>query len=551
MIFTALFPFLFGCRSIEEQVEPAEADLVIVVEKAMPMERPVKGRTAIVVRNGRILEIAGERGIKRFLGGKTRIVEFKGGYLYPGLVDAHAHTEGLGKSLDMVDLRGAESFEAVIERVKRKARTTPRGKWIIGRGWDQNLWKRRKMPDRVLLSREVPDHPVWLKRIDGHAGLANSMAMRIAGLDKNTMDVKGGKIFRFEDGSPTGLLLDNAMDLIERAIPEESGEEVERNLLLAQERCMRCGLTRIHDAAIRKKVYAALNRLEKEGKWKIGIYGMLLYDDFDVLPPVDDPGPRARLRFRAVKFFADGALGSRGAALLEPYSDDPGNTGLLTLDPAGFREKLKKAVEKGYQPCTHAIGDRAVRMVLDTYQRVMDEKQRKRLRPRIEHAQVVAREDIPRFKRLGIIASMQPTHLTTDMAWAPSRLGPERIKGAYAFKTFMDLGTSVCFGSDFPVERVSPLRGIFAAITTRPPEEPWKPPYRKDQMLDPGRALLGFTLGAAYAAFEEKVRGRLEPGFQADFTILDADILEAKPEEILKAKVFAVVIGGEIFDFRK
>lgn len=523
------------------------ADRILFFDRVHSIDDAAPRGSAIAIRGSRILAISSEDGILRHRGAKTTLKRFLGAHAYPGLQDAHGHIAGLGDA--GLDLRGLPSYQALVERVRAYASELPPGTWILGRGWDQNRWPVQEMPDHAELSTLVSKHPVFLTRVDGHAALANAMAMKRARLDAETKAPAGGRILRRADRQPTGVLVDNAMRIVRGRIPMPSIREIERRLLSAQEKCFRVGLTRVHDAGVSGPVRRLMRRLEKAGKWKLGVYGMLPAPTGpNALPAPDDPGPRARVRFRAVKLYADGALGSSLAALLSDYSDEKGNAGQLTSSEAELRDRITWCRDKGYQPCIHAIGDRANRVVLDLYASLMSDEQRALLRPRVEHAQVLALVDLKRFRALGVIASMQPTHLTSDMPWAPRRLGADRVKGAYAFRTLLEDGSKLCFGSDFPVEAEDPLEGIFAAVTTIPPRLPDAKPLRSDQALSRRASLHGFTGGAAYAAFEEDVRGRIAPGYEADLTILDRNLLDesAPPRAILGAKVLATIVGGEI-----
>ncbi len=526
-----------------------EADLLILAARVHRLDgKP--GGTAVVIRGSRIVAVTTHDGALRYRGGRTRIERLPGGHVFPGIQDAHGHLASLGAK--GVDLRGTRSMAELVDRVTAFAARVPAGQWILGRGWDQNLWPGKRMPDHRELSLRVTKHPVLLRRVDGHAALVNARALELAGVDRSTKAPDGGRILRLESGAPSGVFVDRAMQLVARHVSRGSGlpgPAMAAQLLAAQKACLRVGITRVHDAGVSAAARRAMRELERDGRWKLGVYGMLpAPSSADALPALEDPDPRARIRFRAVKLYADGALGSRGAALLEDYTDEKGNRGLLTTPVQVLRAQVDWCRARGYQPCIHAIGDRANRIVLDAYEQILSAAERTALRPRIEHAQVLAAVDAPRLARLGVLASMQPTHLTTDMPWAPARLGPDRVRGAYAFKTLLEGGTHLCFGSDFPVEPENPFEGVFAAITTRPPSDPGHAPLRPDQALSRVQALRAFTTGAAFAAFEESVRGRISPGFEADLTVVDRDLLDpdVPAEAILATKVLVTVVGGEV-----
>ncbi|MBK8975284.1 MAG: amidohydrolase [Planctomycetes bacterium] len=465
----------------------------------------------------------------------------------PGLVDAHGHLIGLGRSLVNVDLVGTRSFQEVIDRTAARARELPPGAWVIGRGWDQNDWDDTAFPTHARLSAAVSDRPVWLTRIDGHAALANARAMELAGVTRATPAPSGGAIHRDDDGEPTGVFIDRAMALVGGSVPEPGPAEIEEALLAAQRQCLSEGLTAVHDAGIGEDAIDILRRLHVEGRWRLRVHAMLPASETAAIRRGPWQTPDRVLQVRAVKAYADGALGSRGAALLEPYSDAPGQRGLLLTPRAELERIARLCYECGFQLCVHAIGDAANRAVLDVYEAVVPAADRARVRFRIEHAQVVADADFARFAALHVIPAMQPTHLTSDMPWAPNRLGPERIGGAYAWRRFQALGLPVPFGSDFPVERSDPRLGLFAACTTRATDGSGPAVgFRPDQRLDRLRALQGFTRDAAWAAFLERELGTLETGKLADFTVFDRDVLTCPDAELLEARVLLTVIGGRI-----
>ena len=470
--------------------------------------------------------------------------DLPGAFALPGLIDAHGHLLGLGGMLDEVDLVGTTSYQEVIARAVKKASTLPKGSWVIGRGWDQNDWSNTAMPRHQELSAAIPDHPVWLTRVDGHAGLANQKALQLGGVGKDSVVGEGGEILRSEDGEPTGVLVDDAMAAIK--LPALSPDQIRQRLLAAQRECLRHGLTCVHDAGVDRTTLDVMVALHKEGKWLLRTYVLLDPNERELIARGPWQTPDARIVVRAVKLYADGALGSRGASLLEPYTDMPGKRGLVSLPKGMLLEVAQRCADSGMQLCTHAIGDAANRTVLDAYAAVKIEGGLAPLRFRIEHAQVIAEDDFARFARLGVLPSMQPTHLTSDMPWATERLGPERVLRAYAWRRFHGLGVVVPFGSDFPVESVDPRKGLFAAVTTR--GERGGPPggYRPDQKLSREQAIRGFTRHAAHAMFAERDLGRIELGNFADFTVFDRDLLTCAEDDILQAKVLLTVIGGQV-----
>ena len=476
-------------------------------------------------------------------------IDLSGAFVYPGLQDSHGHLLGLGTAMAEVDLVGTRSYEEVIERVVAAAAKTPKGRWILGRGWDQNDWRDKAMPHHADLSAETMDHPVFLVRIDGHAALLNQQALFTAGITADTQAPSGGEILHDEDGEVTGVLVDRAMVLVN--LPELDMDEVQRRYLAAQERCLSMGLTCVHDAGISAANLDDLRMLDKVGKWRLRTYAMLAADQTDAIRKGPWQSRDGLITVRAVKGYADGALGSRGAALLAPYSDRPGYKGLMTNPVAGLQKLAQLCADKGMQLCVHAIGDAANHAVLEAYGKTQFPAGSAAARFRIEHCQVLAPADIPRLAQLGVIPAMQPTHLTSDMPWAPSRLGPDRIATAYAFKTLLDLGLPVAFGSDFPVESADPRKGLFAAVTTRPESGGPADGYRPDQKLDRQTALRGFTLNAAHAMFAEADLGTIAAGKLGDFTVFDRDLMTCPDDDLLQAKVLLTIVGGVVvFDGR-
>jgi predicted amidohydrolase YtcJ len=510
---------------------------------AGPQQTPLSDQ-AIYVEKGHVVEI-GSAAALRSKYSSASVYDASGATILPGLTDAHGHLYGLGQSLDNVPLAGTVSYDDVIARVKARAVTAAPGTWIIGRGWDQNDWPVQQFPTADALDAAVSDHPVWLERIDGHAGLANSVAMRAAGITATTADPDGGRILRGANGAPNGVFIDAATDLVSRAIPEPTREQRKGRILAAAHAIAADGLTEMHDAGAEGITIELVKELIDEHRFPIRAYVMLA--DGPQLEAWFKSGPLMnygdRLTVRSVKLYADGALGSRGAALLQPYNDDPANRGLLLAQPEHLLDVSRRGHAAGFQVNTHAIGDRAVRNVLDAYEKAGVTPGE---RFRIEHLQVIAPADVPRLPRLGVIASMQPTHATSDMPWAEERLGVERAKGAYAWRTVLDAGSRLALGSDFPVEDVNPFFGIYSAVTrqdqTGKPAGGWHPRER----LTLAEAVRGFTSDAAFAAFEETSRGTIEPGKFADFTIVEGDFFHSDPSQLFRTRVRATVVGGAV-----
>jgi hypothetical protein len=531
---------------------PAPADLVIVNARIYTMDPRNPVAEAIAIRGDRIAMVGSRWDADRLEGPSTRVIDATGDAIVPGLHDAHGHVLGLGAARETLDLQGTASYARIVEMVGARAARARPGEWITGRGWDQNDWPEAAWPTHEALSAVSPDNPVYLTRVDGHAGLANRRAMQAAGLAPSSPDPPGGRIIRGPRGEPTGVLIDRAQALVTSTIPPLAPAQVEAQLLAADAELHRLGLTTVHDAGVGPETLEIYQRLVTAGRLKTRVYAMLRGSLQDLAPvlargPVTDDGSH-RLAARAVKLVADGALGSRGAALLEPYEDEPSTAGLLTLPPEDVYAQVLAASKAGFQPAVHAIGDRAARLVLDVFERVQREVPDARaLRMRVEHAQILDAAEIPRFSRLGVIASMQATHATSDMPWVPARIGLARAEeGAYVWRKLLDAGAVVANGSDFPVEDPNPLLGFYAAVTRQDvsgrPAGGWMP----HQRMSREEALRSFTIGAAYAAHAESVSGALEAGKLADLVVLSKDIMRVPPGEIPTTVVRMTMIGGEI-----
>lgn len=502
---------------------------------------------ALLLDEGRVVATGGHDAL-RARAPRARIHDGEGRTLLPGLIDAHAHVMGLGFGLRQIDLAATRSLDEALDAVRAHAAAKPEATWIVGRGWNQVLWKLGRFPTADELDRAVADRPAWLARVDGHAGWANRAALAIAGIGPDTPDPVGGRIERDARGRATGILIDTAMAMVEARIPRVDATESEAALDAALATLASVGITSVHDAGIDADGFALFRRFADAGRLSARIYAMIggVGADFDAIAaggPLMGYGDD-RLTVRSVKLYADGALGSRGAALLAPYSDDPGNQGLLFQDTHALAAMIGKALARGYQVNVHAIGDGGNRQVLDAFSLAYKARGGRELRNRIEHAQVVAPADIPRFVPLRLIASMQPTHATSDMNMAEDRVGPERIRGAYAWQRFRAQGTVIAAGSDFPVESPDPFFGLHAAITRQDhdgqPEGGWYPAQR----LSAEQALRAFTLDAAFAAHQEKTLGTLEPGKWADFILVDRDIFAIAPGDIWRTQVLETWVGG-------
>ena len=525
------------------------ADLIVVngIVHTVDDARPLV--SAFAARNGRIVFTGSDREARMLAGPRTKVVDARRMTVIPGMVDAHAHLLGLGTSLRNVQLAGSKSYEEVIARVVERAKTAKPGEWILGRGWDQNLWPEKKFPTHDALSRALPNNPVLLTRVDGHASLANAMALRAAGVTGASRDPEGGRIERNADGSPTGVFIDNAKGLVDRVVPGATPAQTREAILAAIAEANKWGLVGIHDAGQSRQTIEIYESLAREGKYSLRNYVMISGDSANVAWFMRI-GPRSalydgRLWVRTFKLYADGALGSRGAAMLAPYSDDHDNTGLLLTPPRDIQRIATMALRRGFQVATHAIGDRGNRVVLDAYDAALRAVPVPDHRFRVEHAQVISQEDIPRFALLGVIPSMQGSHQTSDMRWAEARVGPERIKGAYAWRSLLRSGVVIPNGSDFPVEEVNPLISFHSSVT-RQDRDNWPPGgWYPEQVMTREEALRSMTIWPAYAGFQEKVMGSITPGKYADFVILDRDIMSVPVNEILSARVMSTWIGGK------
>lgn len=526
------------------------ADLVVLNANIYTADLNRPEAQALAVKDGRIVFIGGNRGARALIGPDAEVLDLVGKTVIPGMIDAHAHLLSLGRSLRQVDLVGTRSFREVIDRVREWATEVPEGEWIQGRGWDQNDWESTEFPTHETLSRAVPDHPVYLTRIDGHAALVNLKAMESAGLTASVEDPEGGKIIRDDTGQPTGVLVDRAQALVADAIPPRSHSQKRQDALAAIAEANRWGLTGIHDAGVSAEDLDVYRELAEEGRYNLRNYVMIREDD-ETLERFFTAGPEngvggGRLWVRSIKISADGALGSRGAAMLEPYSDDPDNRGLITTPYERIERVALRALEHGFQLNVHAIGDRGNRMVLDAFESALTQRPHPDHRFRVEHAQVLHWSDIPRFAELDVIPSMQGSHQTSDMYWAVDRVGPTRILGAYAWRSLLNTGMVIPNGSDFPVESADPLIS-FKAFISRTDADGWPTGgWYPSQRTTREEALLSMTAWPAYAGFMEEEVGSLTLGKYADFVVLDQDIMKVAESEILDTEVELTVLGGEV-----
>lgn len=505
---------------------------------------------AIAVRKGRVLAVGSRKAV---LDAAERLGAFEqidrpGVTIVPGFQDAHGHLSLLGESLVLPGLGDARSILDVIATLKAAPSSSRQGEWLRARAWDQHRWPERALPGRAELDEAFPFTPVVLTRVDEHAAWVNGEALRRAGISARTPDPEGGRILRDEAGEPTGVLLDNAMSLVLDKLPPVTDAQLVERLEAALARCAEAGITTVHDAGMDLRTFQVLQTWDFADRLPLRVYAMGSVQGEEAEAWLErGPYVGKKLEMRAVKFLLDGALGSRGAALHEPYSDDPANRGLLLWSEASFEAEAEAFIARGFQLAVHAIGDRANTLLLDVLERVGS----KAGRHRIEHAQVLRPEDLPRVGALGLVASVQPTHATSDHAWVEARLGAGRLPGAYPAKTLKEGGAVLALGSDFPIESPDVLRGLYAARTRRDEAGLPREGFRPEERLTAEEALEGYTAGAAFASFAEEVRGTLRPGMQADFVMLSGDPVAAPAEALLKMRVLGTVVDGRlIYDAR-
>ncbi|MBZ5510010.1 MAG: amidohydrolase [Acidobacteriia bacterium] len=511
---------------------------------------------AMAVRNGRIMAVGASDEIRKITGPHTLVVDLGGRFVMPGFNDAHLHLANGGFEMLNVELSNTKSFDEMKARIAERAKTAAPGEWILGRGWDDTKWPVQKIPTRQDLDAITGDHPALFIRTDGHMLVANTAALRVAGVTKQTPDPPGGRIDREADGEPAGGLRETAQDLVRKKVPPPTKAQRRRGAELAMREAARYGLTSAQDNS-QWDDFLAYAELEKEGKLTLRITEWLPFpqpvnvlEKRRVFHAPQDP----MLHSGMLKGFMDGSIGSHTAAMLAPYTDEPKNSGLPQSEQAKLDQMAAERAAAGFQMGFHAIGDRGVAMALEAFataERYVEGKnprapqlrQPGKFRFRIEHAQVVAPADFARFRQLQVIASMQPNHLLTDMNWAITRIGEERAKYSYAWNEFLKNSVVLAFGTDYPVEPITPFRGLYAAVTRK--NEAGTKEYVPEQKISIDQAIAAYTTGAAYAEFAEKEKGRLAPGFLADFVVLDRDITKVAPAEILQTKVLRTVVGGK------
>jgi predicted amidohydrolase YtcJ len=505
--------------------------------------------SAMAISKGKVLAVGTDKEIKRLAGPQTKLRDLDGAFVMPGLNDAHVHLGSAGQTKLNVDLTGSKSLEEMLQRIQSKAKESPAGHWLTGGGWDHTLWASKTLPTRRDLDKVTAGHPTLLERIDGHIAVANTAALKAANITGQTEAPQGGAIDLDAKGQPTGILRDTEMEAFEKIIPPPTMDDRRRGDALAIEDAISHGLTSVQDNSDWQD-FLVYEDMEKAGKLPIRISEWLSFNDpVEVLKQhrayhdQDDP----MLHTAMLKGFMDGSLGSRTAALKAPYADEPGNSGLPRYDQAKLNAMAVERAQAGFRLGFHAIGDRAASMALDAFAQPVDATGKtvaEGHRNRIEHAQVVDPADIQRFAKLGVIASMQPNHLLTDMNWAEDRLGPQRAAYSYAWKALLDAGVVVAFGTDYPVEPVTPFRGLYAAVTRA--NEAGTKTYFPENKLTRTQALYAYTQGSAYAEFAEQRKGQLLPGFEADYILLDRNLLTCPATEILGTKVLETAVGGRM-----
>ncbi|MBL7931072.1 MAG: amidohydrolase [Bacteroidia bacterium] len=527
---------IFVCCSREKE----KADLIIHNAAIYTVDSSFSKKEALAVKDGRIIDIgSNDEILNRYQSAETN--DAQGKSIFPGLIDAHCHFTGYATDMWKCDLTGTTSFEEVIEKIRVYEKTAPMY-WIYGRGWDQNDWSVKEFPTKEQLDLLFPDRPVFLKRVDGHAALVNQKALDLTGITATT-SVKGGSL-ELKNGKLTGILIDNAMDLVDLKIPSVSDSLAKHYFGIAQQTCFSLGLTSIHDCGISEHTVDLLKEVEKNGKLKMKVFA-LLSDDPSYYDRWIKNGIYKGSRFTVggFKIYGDGALGSRGACLHQPYSDKPSWTGFMLTDTHRIKTIAEILIQSPFQYCTHAIGDSANSYMLRAYAKALKGKNNKRWR--IEHAQVLDSSLFHFFGDFNIIPSVQPTHATSDMYWAGDRVGTKRLKFAYAYKRLLEQNGFIALGTDFPVESISPIKTFYAAVERKDAKGFPENGFQKENALSREEALRGMTIWASYAAFEETEKGSLEKGKAADFIIVDTDLMTCKPEDILKTKVIATYSNGE------
>jgi predicted amidohydrolase YtcJ len=559
LVFTAILALAQTAPKPEDS--KPKADILFIhgnVYSGVPANTPfasIEREEAIAIRGDRILAVGKTLDLQKFKGPETQVIDLGGHFVMPGFNDAHLHLFDAGQQKLEVDLEGVKSLDELRDRLAAKVETAKGADWILGGGWDETLWPVKALPSRWDLDEVSGGHPVFLERVDGHLAVANTRALQLASITLASRDPQGGHIDRNENGEPTGLLRDTAQQAVRDVIPKPSHDKLKDGIEVALADLAEHGVTSAQDYSPGWEKFQIYEELEKEGKLTARISEWLPFDEpVEQLEKERDSHPQSDLMLHTgmLKGFMDGSLGGHTAALLEPYADDPKNSGLPRYDAEKLNAMTKERVLAGFQIGFHAIGDKGVQMALDAFAEA--EKAAKEAnvkaanggddyRLRIEHSQVTTPAQIARYKQLKVIASMQPSHVLSDMRWAEARLGPKRAANAYAWASFLNKGVALAFGTDYPVESVSPFRGLYAAVTRK--SEDGKQEFFPEQRITMDQAITAYTTGSAFAEFEEKEKGKLVAGMLADFVVLDRDVTASSPEKLLGTKVLRTVVGGK------
>jgi hypothetical protein len=562
-LFVLFIYFIFALNGFQKQNKSAEqATLILTNGNIITLNAKNPKAETIAIKEDKILALGKNNEIEKYKGDKTKIIDLQGKTVLPGLIDAHMHFPLLGMRLKQLYLDNTKSVEEALAIISKEVKKAQPGEWITGRGWHTVYWNMKEYPDNSGLNEIAPNNPVFLVGMATHAAWVNDKALQLAGITKDTPNPPGGEIVKNPDtGRPTGILLEKALELVTKILPSEKYfstfvEDVkEENIKLSIQTALKLGLTEVHDAGVGYNIIKAYKNLLDKDKLNLRLYVMFrvpdggeILDEYIAQPPQIGLGNH-KLTLRCIKVFVDGALGARGAAMLEPYSDSPEDMGMIRNDEEQIFQVVSKSMRAGYQVAMHAIGDRGNRIALNAIERALKDVPTEDQRMRIEHAQILSLEDVPRFAQLGIIASMQPIHCPMDMGFTELRVGPERVKGAYNWKSLLDSGAAIAGGSDvpaFPVDYTNPLWGIYAAATRQ--DNDGNPPggWYPDEKVSRMDALKMYTINAAYAAFEEDIKGSLAPGKLADITVISQDILSIPEREILDTEVLMTIVGGQI-----
>ena len=528
--------------------EPPDADVVLTNGNIYTVDVRMGRVEAIAITRGKIAAVGTAEEMQHWVGPETKVIDLEGKFVMPGFNDAHTHLANAGQGSLSVNVEGTRSIAEFQQRIRARLSEFEPGTWVVGRGWDHSLWEENRMPTKADLDAVSTSHPMFFTRVDGHSAVANSLALEQAGITRSSEQPEGGEIVRDADGEPTGWLKENATGLVSGLIPAPTSEQRQRGLLLALAEAARYGVTSVQDNSSWED-FLALRELKQEGKLTLRVTEWLPFDaPLNRLEEMRKEGGATDpwLKTGALKGVTDGSGGSLSAAMLEPFANAPDNRGILLYDPEQLKKMVVDRDAAGFQIALHAIGDRANRVALDAFEAALKINKRRNARHKIEHAQFVHRNDFARFKELDVIASMQPCHLLADMRWAPTILGPEREYEGYAIGTMRKAGARLAFGTDYPVEHINPLRGLYAAVTREfedgGPEGGWLP----EEKVSLEEAIRAYTLGSAFAEFEERRKGTLSPGKFADLIILSQDITNVSPSELLRTDVLLTMVGGKI-----